>query len=150
MARNPARRRSGCPISHGLDIFGDKWTLLILRDLLLKGKSRFREFLGSEESIASNILSERLSRLERSGLATKGPDPNDRRRTVYRPTQAGAELLPVLVELAYWGAIHDPATLAPRAFALAYRKNRAALIAKLRSAIQIDRAGGRRSSSQDS
>ena len=125
------QRRSGCPISFGLDIFGDKWTLLILRDLLLQGKNRFRDFLASEEMIASNILSERLSRLERAGLIFKLPDSDDGRQVIYRATKAGEALVPALIELAYWGATHDAKSAAPPEFAKAYRANRGGLVKRI-------------------
>lgn len=125
------QRRSGCPISFGLDIFGDRWTLLILRDLLLKKKNRFREFLASEELIASNILADRLARLERAGLIARLYDKDDGRQIIYQATKAGAGLLPVLVELAYWGATHDVKSAAPPEFAKAYRTNRSGLIRRM-------------------
>ena len=136
MTPDQAKRRSDCPISFGLDIFGDKWTLLILRDLLLRGKSKFGEFLDSEEAIASNILTDRLTRLEASGLIINARDKHDRRQSLYRATKAGTELLPVLVELAYWGASHDPKTGAPKEFVKAYRTDRSRLLKKLKSEIK--------------
>lgn len=136
MTSNQSKRRSDCPISYGLDIFGDKWTLLILRDLLLRGKSKFGEFLGSEEKIASNILTDRLMRLEHSGLITKTEDESDRRQSLYRTTKKGTDLLPVLVELAYWGASYDPKTGAPKEFAKAYRIDRSGLLKKLKAEIK--------------
>lgn len=136
MPENQPNRRSDCPISFGLDLFGDKWTLLILRDLLLRGKSRFGEFLGSEEKIASNILADRLMRLEYSELITKTEDESDRRQSLYHATKKGTDLLPVLVELAYWGASHDPKTGAPKKFVKAYRMDRSGLLRKLKAGIK--------------
>ena len=136
MPTNQPNRRSDCPISFGLDLFGDKWTLLILRDLLLRGKSKFGEFLGSEEKIASNILADRLERLESSGLITKADDESDRRQSLYRATKKGSDLLPVLVELAYWGASHDPKTGAPKEFVKAYRLDRNGMLKKLKAGIK--------------
>lgn len=136
MPANQPNRRSDCPISFGLDLFGDKWTLLILRDLLLRGKSKFGEFLGSEERIASNILTDRLARLEHSGLITKAEDESDRRQSLYHATKRGMDLLPVLVELAYWGASHDPKTGAPKEFVKAYRLDRSGLLKKLKAEIK--------------
>lgn len=136
MTSDQTKRRSDCPISFGLDIFGDKWTLLILRDLLLRGKSKFGEFLGSEERIASNILADRLLRLEHSGLITKTEDESDRRQSFYRASKKGMDLLPVLVELAYWGASHDPKTGAPKEFVKAYHTDRSGLLKKLKTEIK--------------
>lgn len=119
-------RGSGCPISYSLDIFGDRWTLLILRDLLLSGKQRYREFLASEEAIASNILSDRLRRLEAMKLILREPDPKDRRQAIYQATDKGRTLLPVLLEIAAWGASNDPNTAAPSGFAKSFYTNRGA------------------------
>lgn len=137
MANHQEQRRSGCPISFGLDIFGDKWTLLILRDLLLKGKNRFREFLASEEMIASNILADRLARLEQAGLVVRLNDHNDGRQVIYRATRAGANLLPVLMELAYWGATRDHKSAAPPEFVKAYRSNRSVLLKRLKAGMTM-------------
>ncbi len=119
-------RGSGCPICYSLDIFGDRWTLLILRDLLLAGKQRYREFLASDEAIASNILSDRLRRLEAADIILREPDPNDRRQLIYRATDKGRTLLPVLLEIAAWGAANDPDTGAPPRFAESFYANREA------------------------
>jgi len=82
-------KRSHCPIAFALDIFGDKWSLLLLRDLLLKDKKRYGDFLTSEEKIATNILSERLARLESEGLITKSRDKTNRRQFIYSPARQG-------------------------------------------------------------
>lgn len=129
--RPPGRPRSHCPINFGLEIFGDRWTLLVLRDLLLQHKRRFSDFLASEERIATNILSSRLRRLERSGLVKARASTADRRAREYEPTTAALALVPVLVEMAYWGASHDSQTSAPPAFSEAYRQDRGALLAFL-------------------
>ncbi len=132
MVTTPSVPRSSCPINFGLEIFGDQWTLLILRDLLVQQKRTFREFLESDEKIASNVLADRLKRLEACGLITRTASESDRRVVVYAPTQAGRDLVPVLVEMSYWGAVHDAATGAPKAFKAAYRADRAALIDQIR------------------
>ena len=129
----PAPPRSDCPINFGLEIFGDQWTLLILRDLLIEQKRTFKAFQASAEGIASNILTERLKRLEAAGLITRTKSETDARQMIYAPTDAGRALLPVLVEMAYWGATHDAATGAPPAFRAAYEADRAGLIAAIRS-----------------
>jgi DNA-binding HxlR family transcriptional regulator len=131
MVTTPGEPRSRCPINFGLEIFGDKWSLLLLRDLLLKGKQTFTEFQASDEGISSNILADRLQRLERSGLISRNAAPDDARQVHYAPTDAGRKLLPVLVEMAYWGATHDPHTASPKAFADAYERDREALLAAL-------------------
>lgn len=103
------RPRSQCPIARSLELLGDRWTLLVLRDVLLFGKSRFRDFLSSPEAIASNILASRLKKLEASGLIERTPDPDDRRRYLYIATAKGESLRPLLKELAAWGRAHYPA-----------------------------------------
>lgn len=135
MVRTPRAPRSGCPINFGLEIFGDRWTLLILRDLLMQAKSTFKEFQASEEAIASNILAERLLRLEQAGLITRHVMEADGRQVRYEPTQACRKLLPVLVEMAYWGATHDAHTAAPKTFTKAYEADREGLIKALASAL---------------
>jgi DNA-binding HxlR family transcriptional regulator len=128
MITPPCAPRSHCPINFGLEIFGDKWTLLVFRDLLLLGKRSFREFLASEEGISTNILADRLDRLARSGLIASERVAGDARQIRYEPTLAGRALLPVLIEMAYWGAKHDLKTAAPATFTRAYEKNRARLL----------------------
>ena len=140
MASTSDPMRSHCPINFGLEIFGDKWTLLVLRDLLLKGKSSFKQFQASDEGISSNILADRLERLLRSGLITSERVATDTRQIHYRPTPAGRALVPVLIEMAYWGARHDPETAAPRSFVRAYDKDRARLLKAI--ATGADPSGG--------
>ena len=131
MIKTPKAPRSHCPINFGLEIFGDKWTLLILRDLLIAGKKSFKEFQQSEEQIASNILSERLSRLEQSGIITHQTGSPDKRQVHYLPTKEGGKLLTILVEMAYWGATHDRLTAAPDSFIKAYESDRTRLLESL-------------------
>jgi DNA-binding HxlR family transcriptional regulator len=128
MVTPPGAPRSHCPINFGLEIFGDKWTLLVLRDLLLLGKRSFKEFQTSEEGISTNILADRLDRLARSGLITSERVAGDARQIRYEPTLAARALLPVLIEMAYWGAKHDRETAAPATFVRAYEKDRAGLL----------------------
>lgn len=94
--------RSDCPIAASLDIFGDRWTMLILRDMLLGGKSQFGEF-ATEEGVATNILADRLATLVDLGIIEKVPDEVDRRKFHYRVLAPGVELLPVIAELVIWG-----------------------------------------------
>ncbi len=103
------QRRSGCPISCSLDLLGDKWSLLIVRDMVFVRKRHFKEFLSSDEGIATNILTDRLNRLEVTGIITKQPDPENGRQVIYSLTEKGIALIPVLVELVCWGAIYDGA-----------------------------------------
>ena len=126
-------RRSGCPISYSLDLFGDRWTLLILRDMVLGGKRYYRDFLAAPERIATNVLAERLARLERAGLIDKRRDPEDRKRNLYTLTEAGLDTIPILLEVIVWGATHDADTAAPRQFIERALSDRDEMIAELRS-----------------
>jgi len=103
--RNP---RSHCPVSLALEAIGDRWSLLILRDLILRGKRRYQEFLSSEEGISTNILAERLVRLEHQGLILKSDDPDDKRQFRYFPTQKALDLLPVIFAMARWSFKYSP------------------------------------------
>jgi DNA-binding HxlR family transcriptional regulator len=95
--------RSHCPINLSLEVFGDRWTLLILRDLVFGGKRHFREFLQSEERIASNILADRLNRLVTVGILSRADDPTHKQKAVYSLTEMGIELLPILIQISSWG-----------------------------------------------
>ncbi len=125
-------RRSACPISYSLDFMGDKWTLLVVRDLVFGGKRHFGEFLKSGEAIATNILADRLLKLEAGGIIEKSPDPDSGVRYVYTLTDKGLDLIPVMLELAVWGATYDAETGAPKAFIRRYRNDREGLIKELR------------------
>jgi DNA-binding HxlR family transcriptional regulator len=94
--------RSNCPVNFGLESFGDKWSLLIIRDIVFWGKRKYGDFLDSDERIATNILAARLSQLEQEGILVKSPDPVDKRRDVYSLTEKGLELIPLLVEIISW------------------------------------------------
>ena len=124
MSKKSRSDKSSCPISYCLDLFGDRWTLLVLRDLILHGKTRFAEFLSSDEGIASNILADRLERLEQNGILRREPDPLDARKKLCLVTNKGVSLTPVLLEIAAWGATYDPSTGAPDGFASAFYDDR--------------------------
>jgi len=140
MVTTPSAPRSTCPINFGLEIFGDQWSLLILRDILIQQKRTFRDFQTSDEGIASNILTDRLKRLEACGLITRAPSPDDGRVMLYAPTEAARDLIPVLVEMSYWGATHDAATGASAGFRAAYETDRAGLIAAIRAGMDPSKA----------
>lgn len=98
------RERSGCPVSLSLELLGDRWTLLIVRDLIFAGKTHFREFLQSDEGISSRTLAERLQTLQDEGIVTRSDDPTHKLKAIYRLTEAGIDLLPVLATLGAWGS----------------------------------------------
>jgi len=110
MTRQNQIKRSSCPVSCALDIVGDKWTLLVIRDIMFLDKRYFGDFLTSPEKIASNILSDRLKKLEESNIVLREPDPGNARRVIYTLTEKGLDLLPAMMELLRWGAKHDPAS----------------------------------------
>jgi DNA-binding HxlR family transcriptional regulator len=100
--------RSQCPVSTALDIFGDKWSLLILRDLIFKNKSTYGEFLDTDEKIATNILADRLAMLEAESIITKNTHPENKVKMLYKLTAKGIDLIPVLVEIIMWSEkYHD-------------------------------------------
>ncbi|TPM56426.1 helix-turn-helix transcriptional regulator [Mesorhizobium sp. B2-2-4] len=103
------RDRSGCPINLSLELLGDRWTLLIIRDLVFAGKKHFREFLQSDEGISSRTLAERLQTLQDEGILTRSGDPTHGLKAIYRLTEAGIDLLPVLATLGAWGSKHRKA-----------------------------------------
>lgn len=118
----PEAQRSGCPINLSLEVIGDRWSLLILRDMIFGGRRHFRELLaGSQEGIASNILASRLRSLVASGLLTRSDDPTHKQKVVYSLTEPAVELVPVMAALGAWGSRWLPVTeeLAIRARLLA-------------------------------
>jgi DNA-binding HxlR family transcriptional regulator len=96
--------RSYCPINLSLEIFGDSWTLLVLRDMMFAGKRHFRELLQSDEHISSNILADRLASLVDHGLLTKSDDPTHKQKAIYSLTEKAIALLPIIVQIGAWGS----------------------------------------------
>lgn len=105
--------RSHCPIAFALDIFGDKWTLLILRDIIFFGKRFYKDFANSDEAISTNILADRLQKLEEQGILLKRQDEDDKKRYIYVPTRKGLDLVPVMLEMSIWSSDYDGNTAAP-------------------------------------
>ena len=130
MAKNfIERHRSACPVSVSLDILGDRWSLLLIRDMMVRGYRTFREFQQDGDGIASNILSDRLQKLEAAGILTTEVVPDDGRSSYYRLTPKGIALAPVLLELLIWAARHEE-TGAPCAFIDQMEQNRATVLAE--------------------
>jgi DNA-binding HxlR family transcriptional regulator len=118
-------------VSISLERFGDRWSLLIIRDLMVRGFRTFKELEKSGEGISTNILADRLQKLEARGIITSEVEETDRRRVNYRLTEKGIDLAPVLLELLIWGARHE-VTAAPYAFIARMEKNRQEVLAEVR------------------
>jgi DNA-binding HxlR family transcriptional regulator len=125
------KRRSGCPVSIALEILGDRWSLLIIRDLMVRGYRTFKQFADAGEGIASNILSDRLQKLEAAGILTARAEEADARRVYYRLTRKGVALAPVLLELLIWGARHEQSGI-PCSFIALMEQDRAKVLAEVR------------------
>jgi DNA-binding HxlR family transcriptional regulator len=102
-----AKWRSGCPLNASVQILGDRWSLLIIRDMMLRGFRSYKEFLESYERIATNILADRLRKLVAHGIITTQQDPSDGRKLIYLLTAKGIDLAPVLTEMVLWAAGHE-------------------------------------------
>jgi DNA-binding HxlR family transcriptional regulator len=100
-------RRSGCPLNASIEMLGDRWSLLIIRDMMLRGSQTYKEFLESHEKIATNMLADRLRKLEAYGIISTQRDPADGRKLIYRLTAKGIDLAPVLTEMVLWAAAHE-------------------------------------------
>jgi DNA-binding HxlR family transcriptional regulator len=120
--------RSSCPVAASLDILGDRWTLVVLRDLLFDGRSHFADF-AADESIATNTLAERLQRLRDAGIIARVRDPEDGRRWIYVPRRPAIDLIPVLVDLMIWGIANTAVDVPPEKVGAAGHRD--ALIAQV-------------------
>jgi len=133
--------RSGCPINLALEVFGDRWTLLILRDLMFAGKRHYREFLHSEEQISSNILADRLNMLVEQGIVTRADDPTHKQKAIYSLTEDGIAMLPVLVQMGVWGRKHRPASPELATFSDGLEKGGPKLLADLTAELRRTHLG---------
>ncbi len=109
MARKKSdpKRRSGCPLNASVEMLGDRWSLLIIRDMMLRGSRTYKEFLECYEGIATNILADRLRKLQDFGIIAAKPDLKDARKVIYLLTRKGIDLAPVLTEMVLWAAAHE-------------------------------------------
>jgi DNA-binding HxlR family transcriptional regulator len=141
------RPRSYCPINLSLEIFGDSWTLLILRDMMFGGKRHFRELLQSDEQISSNILADRLKTLVDHGMLSKADDPTHRQKAIYSLTEKGIALLPIIVQIGAWGSQHvaDSKKLDPKARGLirSLQEGGPEVWARLMSELRAQHLGGK-------
>ena len=127
----PKKHRSGCPVSVTLELLGDRWSLLVVRDLMVRGYRTFKEFEESGEGIATNVLADRLRRLQAGGIIEAEAVEGDGRRLHYRLTEKGIDLAPALLELLVWGARHER-TGVPCAFIEQLVKDREGFLAEAR------------------
>ncbi|MBX2866557.1 helix-turn-helix transcriptional regulator [Candidatus Kaiserbacteria bacterium] len=139
MPKKPEQRRSVCPINYALEIFGDRWTLLVVRDLVFEGKRTFTEFAESDEQISTNILTDRIMLLEREGIISKSPNQGRGSKYRYDLTEKGFDLLPILVEIILWSGKHDADTVLPKAYVQMIKRDKAAFI---KNAIKAYKDGG--------
>lgn len=126
-------RNTGCPVAFALDTFGDRWSLLVLRDIMFRGSETYGELLDASDGIATNILAERLKSLEMAGILKKTRDPKNRRRYLYSLTEKGCDLAPVILEMIRWSAKYDPKTAAGPNFVGRIERDRAGIIADIRA-----------------
>lgn len=123
--------KSYCPINLGLETFGDKWSLVIIRDIM-QGKRSFRELLQSEEKIATNILTDRLTMLEKEGILTKSNDQGHKQKYIFSLTEKGIDILPILFEIANWSIKYKPVDMKTHKYAFEISKNGASWLKKMR------------------
>lgn len=114
MKKGKDKLRSHCPVNYGLEAFGDRWALLILRDIVFRGKRTYGQFLSSEEGFATNILASRLEHLIEAGILRREKDPSDGRKDLYSLTEKGLDLIPLLFEMVLWSAKYDTRSEAKR------------------------------------
>jgi len=133
-------RRSGCPLNASVEILGDRWSLLIIRDMMLRGFRSYKEFLGSYEKIATNVLADRLQKLERHGIIAVDREPSDGRKVLYSLTEKGMDLAPVLTEMVLWAAAHEKTE--NQALVDKMKRNKRAFITAVRKRWAADRMTG--------
>ncbi|MBC8240292.1 MAG: helix-turn-helix transcriptional regulator [Alphaproteobacteria bacterium] len=126
-------RQTGCPITFGLDTFGDRWSLLVIRDIMLQGKKTYSEFLEADEGISTNILADRLKHLETEGIIEKSRDPENYKSYLYALTEKGRDLAPIVLEIVAWSGKHDQRSCASRGILTKMTKDRTGFEAKIRA-----------------
>lgn len=133
MTKESTKRDTGCPVTYGLDTFGDRWSLLIIREIMILGKRTYSEFLEADEGIASNILIARLKHLEAEGIVEKSRDPDNRRAYIYELTKKGRDLAPILIEIIIWSGMHDNRPFALKKVVNKVKRDRTGFEASLRA-----------------
>ena len=134
--------RSHCPINFTVEHFGDKWSLLIIRDLMFKGKRHYNEFLEADEKVSTSVLGDRLKRLEENGIISKGEDSVKKSRIRYSLTQKGVDLLPLMLEMIIWGGQKDFLTESPKEFMEQATNSKQALLQQIKEELIKDHLEG--------
>lgn len=132
------KMKSHCPVNFGLEHFGDKWSLLVIRDLMFKGKRHYNEFFESAEKVSTSVLGDRLRSLEESGLISKGKDDVKKSRIRYSLTEKGIGLLPMMVDIIVWSGMYDKETEAGADFLKAANENRAQLLSETFKKLRVE------------
>lgn len=133
MGKDTKLRNSGCPVAFALDTFGDRWSLLVIREIMLRGNSTYSDFQNIDEGIATNILADRLKHLDAQGIIAKQRDPNNRRSYIYSLTAKGRDLASVMIEIILWSSRHDQRPQAMRGAVDKIQADRVGFETKLRS-----------------
>jgi DNA-binding HxlR family transcriptional regulator len=129
-------KMTGCPITYGMNMFGDKWSLIIIRDMALLGKRYYGDFLKSSENISTNILADRLVSLEEKGIILKKTDETNRSKNIYSLTEKGKDLIPLLVSIADWAIKYDEDTTAPKEFINKVKKDQKAVVKEILKSLE--------------
>lgn len=140
MPDQPLSPRSPCPIAAALDVLGDRWTLLVIRDLMFRDFHEYGEFLSAGEGISTNILAERLKRLVDAGIVMRRHNPADRKRVIYTLSEKGIDLMPAVLELVAWGSKYYAHCQLPDGYAQAFKQDKAGMMRAIRKRLldQVD------------
>jgi len=136
MATADKKRNTGCPIAFALDTFGDRWSLMIIRDIALRGSRTYGEFRDTPEKIATNVLADRLRELEADGIIQKSRDPENQRKNIYALTEKGSDLIPVVLEMVRWSAKYDRNTKVGDKFLNKIKRGRDGLAMEIRARLK--------------
>ncbi len=141
MSDQGKKHRTGCLVAYGVDTFGDRWTLLVIRDMLLHGRKTYGEFLTAGEDIATNVLALRLKHLEAEGVIEKTRDPDNRRSFIYNLTEKGLALAPVILEIARWSGKYIEADEGRQSLLDRIEEDRDGLLADLARRAKAQKSG---------
>lgn len=137
MAKSSKTNWDGCPVRYAASIFADRWSFMLIRDVLFMGKRYYGEFLNAGEGISTNILADRLGKLEDSGMFTRHRDQNKKSKVYYLPTNKALELIPIFLSIIEWAERHDEKTEVPKDFIASYRNNPEATISESKKLISL-------------